>query len=396
LRNLEMGYGYLMKGDLEDLMASPHLSGLQELHLPNKLMSEDGVRVLARWPRLGQLRCLDLFQNDVRANALRDLLRPNSLTNLVRLNLASNPLGDGIADLGQAECLSALHHLTLTGGSAEAKGIQSLGQSTTLTGLRSLSLYGASVAATRALAQSPLAPQLTNLSLAYSPHREEIATHIAAAPDLSRLHRLELTRCPLGTEGAQALARARFRDLRVLSLTSSTVTAAGVEALATAPALASLVILSLNNHHIGPEGARALAVSPYLTNLTALDLWGSGIGDDGVKYLAASPGMANLTRLVLNVQPIGMEGVRALASSPHMRNLRVLELAQTDLDDAAAEALAASPYLGQLRKLVLCNNPRITYVGLRALYDSATLPNLIAVNVHSDTIDELVPRLARR
>jgi uncharacterized protein (TIGR02996 family) len=396
LRSLKIHYAGLTGDDVAVLIASPHLTNLQELSLPSNRISVEGARALAHWPRLAQLRSLDLSNNGLPPEALRELLASRYLTNLECLELGGNPVGEAIQDLAREPRLATLRHLGLPRCGADAETMRVLGASETLTALTSLALSGLSVDAYRTAAVSALFSRLTNLSLVQAPPGADVAAALASAPDLTCLRRLDMSQCHLGDDGMQALAKARFGGLRFLWLAQGKITPTGIAALANAPALASVTHLCLNwNNTLGPNGARALALSPYWTNLTALYLCHCKFGDEGAKHLASSPAMANLTTLLLNQRSVGLEGVRALAASPHLRSLRYLELAHNNLPNEAAEALAASPHLGRLRKLVLCGNYSISDAGRKALHDSPNLPNLIAVNMRSPIVDEVVPRLAR-
>jgi hypothetical protein len=61
-------------------------------------------------------------------------------------------------------------------------------------------------ASVRALANSPLLDQLTELELTYNQIGDEGAAVLAVSPRISRLRRLEISECGIGEEGARALA----------------------------------------------------------------------------------------------------------------------------------------------------------------------------------------------
>jgi uncharacterized protein (TIGR02996 family) len=126
---------------------------------------------------------------------------------------------------------------------------------------------------------------------------------------------------------AELAVEPRLSQLTSLNLRYNTIWAAGAEALASSPHLASaLSSLDLALNRVLEPGARALAESPRLVNLTSLDLWGNDIGDGGAQALAESPYLGNLISLNLERNRIGDAAARALAESPHLRNLTSLNL----------------------------------------------------------------------
>jgi uncharacterized protein (TIGR02996 family) len=391
LRSFAIGNGLGVEA-IRTLLASPHLTGLEELGLSGNRMAADGVRALARWPGLQQLKSLDVSANALDAAALRPLLSCSQLGGLTRLNLGGNAVGDAVRELATAGALAALRRLSLARCAVETEGLEVLGKAGNLSALTSLNLSGLPPDACRSVLMSPLAAQLTSLDLQRSTPGAQITEVIASAPDLGRLRRLDLTMSYFGDDAMPAIARARFGSLTTLSLNYCRLGPAGIQALANSPHLASVEHLFLGTNLIGPDGAQALASSRCLMNLRTLNLASARITPGGAKQLAAWPGLARVTTLILNHCLIGPEGVRALAASPHVSNVRILELASNTLTDEAADALAASRSLGQLRKLVLIGN-YITDAGRKVVIESPSLPNLIAVNLHWRG-DGLVPRLA--
>ena len=106
------------------------------------------------------------------------------------------------------------------------------------------------------------------------------------APGATRLAQLDLSRTPLGDEGAQALAAA--------------------------PALRGVRRLTLYACELGPDGVGALARSPHLAALEALDLSGNRLGNGALVALATSPAFPALREPRLHHVGARGEALRAL------------------------------------------------------------------------------------
>jgi len=92
--------------------------------------------------------------------------------------------------------------------------------------------------------------------------------------------------------------------------------------------------------------------------------------------LADSPLLSLIPEIDLCGNSLGNSGVDQLARSKRLQNLEYLNLGFNDLTDQALRTLAGMPQLSQLRELYLNDNRQIGTPGLRALADSASLPNL--------------------
>ncbi|CAK0846032.1 unnamed protein product, partial [Prorocentrum cordatum] len=164
----------------------------------------------------------------------------------------------------------------------------------------------------------------------------------------ARLEELDLNKCNIGDDGAQALAKAlpSMGALQVLGLASNGIGDDGAQALAKAlPSMPGLQYLDLSSNGIGDDGAQALAKAlPSMRGLRQLLLNGNGIGDDGAQALAkALPSMPGLQGLHLASNGIGDDGAQALAKAlPSMRGLQVLRLSRNGIGDDGAQALKSA------------------------------------------------------
>jgi uncharacterized protein (TIGR02996 family) len=221
---------------LRALVEGGGLPALQAFTLTrNKTDPEDAER-LAAWPRLAQLRALDLGSNYLGAEALAALTAA-PLGNLRHLSLRGNYFGDeGMVVLARAP-LRRLTRLNLEWNLIGPRGAADL-------------------------ARSPHLVNLTHLDLGCNEEvgiRDAGAAALAVSPTLGNLTHLGLHTNGVGNDGAKALARSRH--------------------------LTRLRRLHLSNNRIGDRGARALADAPNLEGLAVLDLYANPIGEQGKNAL---------------------------------------------------------------------------------------------------------------
>ena len=180
----------------------------------------------------------------------------------------------------------------------------------------------------RELLQSPLARQLTSLTLSGIKLSLNAIETLVLSPFAARLRDLSLSVGSLGGEAA-----------------------AGV--IATAENLSGLRRLDLHSNVLRDKGARALASSPHLNSLVHLDLSDNSIGGPGIRALLDSPILDRLRSLDLSNNHIGVPNVTALAKTNRPRLLRSLSLGNANLDGECAAILANSPAFAGLRTLGL-------------------------------------------
>jgi len=125
------------------------------------------------------------------------------------------------------------------------------------------------------------------------------ASALAASPNLPNLTSLNLGQCGIGSAGAGALAAARIRGLRSLSLSGNPIGDAGLTALLQTPLLARCRRLYLARCRLTDASAKELAAASHLDGLTGLCLGGNAIEDEGATALAKSPYLKQLRRIEL-------------------------------------------------------------------------------------------------
>ena len=143
------------------------------------------------------------------------------------------------------------------------------------------------------------------------------------------LTHLELVGCGTSAAGIATIVDAGWKLERLTTAGThyqvDDIGAAGMRAIAQAPALASLRELEIETGGLDDAALRALAESPHLRSLHTLSLFGNGdVGDEGVAALAASPVLASVRVLVLTATAVTARGVALLpghveVTAPHLR-----------------------------------------------------------------------------
>jgi Ran GTPase-activating protein (RanGAP) involved in mRNA processing and transport len=219
---------------------------------------------------------------------------------------------------------------------------------------------------------------LRELQLAFN-HIEDSGLELLA-PMLGALDVLDLSTNSIGAAGVEALASeirgggtgdgSRFKkrllafqavDGRIGNVSDETTKAAEALYTSTRGGLgARLAVLRLADNRLGAGGAQWLAsILPRCVRLAELDLHDTDLADDGVHALSAAlPQCAALAKLLLGSNRIGVEGARALASAVQfMPALTTLELADNFAGDEGAAAFAAVlPRCAALMRLTLGRN----------------------------------------
>jgi uncharacterized protein (TIGR02996 family) len=216
----------------------------------------------------------------------------------------------------------------------------------------------------------------------------------------------------LETFANRAAELVKLIPLEGIELSSSGVTAKGLQALATCPQAAQLTELSIWYNDIGDAGLKVLAASPLLKGLKTLRLANSGLTDDGVKALAVSQHFAGLTELNLGGNTITAMGIQAITAAAWKLNTLALDnfsmrgqsmtvlagwsglasvsrlsLVAAEVGPDEAKALAATPHVGGMRILELGSNP-LTAAGVAALADSPALTGLVEVHLEACSLGD--------
>lgn len=268
------------------------------------------ARRLAAWPRLRQVRQLNLLSATLQEADVRALAESPFLEQLTWLTLGFRTFGPG-----EVEALA----------SANWPNLRSLDL-----GERRHSAGTLGPAAARFLARSPLLTPVTQLGL---------------------------RACGIGDEGLRELARSpHLRELTTMSIGNNQITAEGLAAVVEQRAWPRLRVLDLDNNPLGDAGAQQLAQATHWRDLQLLSVSRCMIGDTGVAALANAPHLANLRTWLIASNVIKDDGAVALAESAHLGQLYELALTSNLIGERGGLALAHSTRLPALRQLHVYGN----------------------------------------
>lgn len=261
IRSLRLTDLSLSLHELHDLLASPALEQLTDLHLSRLSVENEGnlnrgpnpppvdlVHDFTHLPCHANLRALHLDHRTLTLDALRVLANSSSLPNLRELNLNDNRLThEAVTILAEGRLLSQLETLYLDSNL--------LGDAGALT-----------------FREWPALPRLARLSLGHNQIFPEGVQALAEALALRELISLDLFGNISCDDGASDLASSDWTRLQALNLRFNGVGDKGVRALAHSETLSQLTRLNLTANRITSDGSRALKESPCLPRSVRLDL----------------------------------------------------------------------------------------------------------------------------
>jgi uncharacterized protein (TIGR02996 family) len=236
---------------VRQLLASPHLTRLRELHVGSGLTTPATVAAVVRSKVFKQLTALGVRADRPAAGSLaNELARLTTPPALKKLDLSGNRLTEEVlARLVASPAVVAVEDLDLSDNNLGAESVT-------------------------ALAAGEL-PALRALHLLRTRPQEDGVAALTAAAFFPELRSLSLGGNNLGPSTATAIARAPADNLRVLDLRENRIGDRGARSLADSPHLANLIQLDLAEAHLGDAGAAALADSPHLGGLFSLNLYGN-------------------------------------------------------------------------------------------------------------------------
>lgn len=354
------------------LVAARHLATVTTLELPGDRLGAVGVDHLARSGVFGGLTRLVIAGGSFDAAAGRALAAAPFAPNLVQLRVHGNTLGPAGAIAVVARC-TALELLDLEATHLGEAGVCAV-LAARLPRLRSLDISRNALAGDElasSVASHLQLPALRHLVARATGAGAAAVAAIATAPLLGELRSLELSDNPIGDDGAAALARApALQALEVLRLAGCGLGARGVRALATGALAPRLRTLDLGRNTLDDDALHALAEGDPLRDLAVLHLDGSRVTARGVAALVASPLAARLEHLAITGLEAGALAPLLAAELPALRSL-----VADALDDDAAAMLAAARGLPRLHDVVL-RARTLTDAGARALADATSLGEL--------------------
>ena len=312
--------------DVATLARAP---GLESVDIVSARLGGAAIDVLARMPFASTLRSLGLGGSGLGEKALDTL--DGRFPALDAIDLRSVGLSDVILDT-HLRRVNAQFPRTLK-----------------------LAHNGLGTDGARALASTASLASVVELDLTWNRIGDDGLRAIAESPHLEALRSLSAAGTEMSDHGARALAEARTARLRVLDVTDSWLTAAGIGALvgASTHVLERLAYSYRRpkNHLFGDETAEAIAREPRAASIRRLALTGVKVGDAGAAALGRSPHLAHLRSLDLHDNQISDGGVSALGSAERPSGLVDLRLTGNRWTARSVPLLAneqSFPYLVRL------------------------------------------------
>lgn len=213
--------------------------------------------------------------------------------------------------------------------------------------------------------------------------RKELVELISHLPNLNTF---TANNCSLDDGCAAAIAAAKnLEKVTKLDLSRNNIKFRGTHAIANSKYL-RLIELNLNNNKAGPKGAKAIADSENSKNLETLNMGYNGIGDDGTIAIMTSKHLKKVSWLFLAGNQITVLGAKAIADSENSKILTTLDLNDNDIGDSGTSALALSENVINLKWLFLRNN-KIGNVGAIDIASSLYL-NLTILDLSHNLIGD--------
>ena len=281
---------------IEEAISNALASDSTTLNLSGKYYSTNEITLLACSNQINQVRILDLGDNQIGDEALKNLVESRQLLNLEELKLGVN----FITDKGVKEWANSLD--------------------TTLTNIKVLVLSDNKLTDDSLVdfIKSSNFPQLVSLDIGWMEAGNKTAEAIGVSETLPCLKKIDLERSYIDAEGISSMIDGKIaQNLEELSLVANKLGDAGAIALAKTPNLKNLKVLNLSQNMIGDEGAKAIGVSSHLSGLTHLYIGRNTFSPEGAKAIHQTKTLTQLKTLVLQ------EGVE---TSPDLVNYSRPEL----------------------------------------------------------------------
>lgn len=322
---------------------------LEELSAANAQLTADGLGHLLEAPCCERLAALDVRDNQIAPDGWQAFRA--APCRLRELDISATPLGaialDNLLGCGS---LSELRRLQMNGCGSAMANLRALARSRFWAQAEALRMQQGSVPeiSLDPLFTAPGPAALRVLDVGYNWLRDGGVAQLCAAPWAESLTYLDLSHNYLTDGALHTLARSgRFRNLHTLHLSFNSVyhqegagprdslTDAGLLALAECPDLANLRVLSVSGTRITAAGVDAVLNGPHW-RLTGLRLAHCQLRGDVVNVLAGSPRLSRLQVLDLSTNDeIAADDLAPLAESEYLSP-------QTELDIRGLYAGTAS------------------------------------------------------
>lgn len=252
---LHLGANALGIHDVRTLTRGSFLEPVKELFLPRNRLGDDALRRLAFSESITGLRSLDLSDNDLGPGAILGWSESSLLTHLEEVKLSGNPIGStGCLRLATSSNTSHLTRLDLSRCDLDPQALENLATSTYLKHLETLDLSGNPIG--RGLDWLSRLPvdKLRHLSLAETGSRADQIINLLQCHAWPGLQELDLSRNPVSDSLCHELLKLPVcRQLRVLKLASTRLTARVAGTLAAADELTQLNVLDVSGTELASE-----------------------------------------------------------------------------------------------------------------------------------------------
>jgi uncharacterized protein (TIGR02996 family) len=325
-------FGEAGRLDAWDLTRALGRASLTELSLPGCMLTAQDVRGLLVGDCCRELTSLDIRDNQIEPDGW-DAFRV-AKCKLRELDLSGTPLGGfSLDNVLRWPSLADLRTLHLNRCGSAAANLRSLVASPYWRQAEELRMHNALIPENHLgpLFESTGPPGLRTLDVSANFFRDDGVAGLCNAPWADALTYLDLSSNYLTDEALKTFALCgRFTRLRTLHLSRNNndldgaartdrLTDVGFRAIAESPALANLRMLAVSATDVTAAGVDALLNGPHW-RLAGLGLAGCGLSGDSVRVLARSPRLANLALLDLRYNDGGLGGdtLMELAESEHL------------------------------------------------------------------------------
>ena len=272
---------------------SPEMALVGHVKFEGRKLSIQEMQHLCRAPNLGQVEILSFYGSGLEPPMIQALLEAK-MPQIHTLQFVQNPLSDqGLKVLAAYPRLAELCALQLSFAQVGPQGLESLCSAGAMPRLRELVLSHNFLGSEgmRVLCQHARLPVLERVDLGYNRLRAQDASALVEDSTLLRhLTTLTLTGNALGDHGVAALVESPMvHQLKILHLGYNRVRTAGIEAIAQSEHLGGLEELHLVGNVVDDRAATALARSRGLGGLRRLTLEEGGLSDRGRRVLVTSP-----------------------------------------------------------------------------------------------------------
>jgi uncharacterized protein (TIGR02996 family) len=326
--------------DARELGRALGATRLEELGVAGTYLSADDLGVLLGAPCCQALASLDLRSNGV--GAIGWTAFGEAPCSLRDLDLSGTPLGTNMSD-APLDCASLrdLRRLQLNGCRCDPPGLRALPGSRFWHQAEALRMNEGAIAegGLAPLFAVPGSPALRTLDVAGNWLRDAGVAQLCAAPWADCVAYLDLSHNYLTDGALRTLASSgRFKNLHTLHLINNSVyQQEGAE----------------DHESITDAGLKALADCPHLSNLRVLSVSGTRITAAGVEAVLNSPHW-KLSGLRLGNCQLRSGAVDVLAAAPALARLQVLDLSGNgEIEGTHLEPLAESEYLSPQMELDL-------------------------------------------